>query len=176
MPDNAGDLFAGEGASLGEEGLPIPEQEVGGLDPNWEQRAGAWNEKWKETISQLKDPVEIVPLVFVEPVASKRASVTLRAIQRVYTRIRLLNLGVRRLHSDSGREFANSLLERWALARDIAVTASVPSDPKSNGRVESLGRHQGFVVAKWSPTYMLASSCSPVGGANLAVGVRQIGG
>ena len=101
VPDNAGDLFAGEGASLGEEGLPIPEQEVEGLDPNWGQRARAWNEKWEETISQLKDPVEIVPLVFVEPVASKRASVTLRAIQRVYTRIRLLNLGVRRLHAET---------------------------------------------------------------------------
>ncbi|CAE7232268.1 RE1, partial [Symbiodinium natans] len=29
-----------------------------------------------------------------------------------------------RLHSDSGREFANAALERWALARDIALTAS----------------------------------------------------
>ena len=63
---------------------------------------------------------------------------TLRAIQRIYTRIRLLNLEVRRLHSDSGREFANAFVEKWALARDIAVTASVPSDPKSNGRIENV--------------------------------------
>ena len=152
------DLFAGEAG----EGIASVEgvegaEDVGGLDPHWKDRAEAWNEKWRATIEQLKDPVEIVPLVFVEPIASKRAIVTLRAIQRIYTRIRLLNLGVRRLHSDSGREFANAALERWALARDIALTASVPSDPKSNGRIESVvGRCKagirGLLIQSGLPT------------------------
>ena len=97
-----------------------------------------WHEKWKATVAELKKPVKIVPIIFVEPMPSKKASITLKAIQRIYTRIRLLNLGVRRIHTDSGREFANQLLEGWALSRDIAVTASVPSDPRSNGRVESV--------------------------------------
>ena len=144
--DNNGDLFAGEdhpsnvdAGAGGAAGAPVAgEEDLEGLDPHWQDRARSWNEKWKESVKNLREPVEIVPLVFVEPIASKRASVTLRAVQRIYTRIRLLNLGVRRVHSDSGREFANALLEKWALARDIALTASVPNDPKPNGRIESV--------------------------------------
>ena len=107
-----------------------------GLDARWEERAEQWNQRWRATIDALTEPVEVVPLVFVEPIASKRAITTLRGLQRIYTRIRLMNYPVRRIHSDSGREFANSLFEKWALSRDIAITASIPSDPRSHGRVE----------------------------------------
>ena len=142
------------------EGPPAEEDAPSDLDPDWEKRAQRWNDKWKATITTLTEPVEVVPLVFVEPIASKRASVTLRGLQRIYTKIRLLNYTVRRIHSDSGREFANSLLEKWALSRDIALTASVPSDPKSNGRVEGVvGRckagirglmvQSGFAANSW---------------------------
>ena len=132
FPEDYKDLF--------EEG-PEPsaeEDEASGLDSAWEDRAKRWNDRWKAIISELTQPVEVVPLVFVEPIASKRAATTLRGLQRMYTRIRLLNYTVRRIHSDSGREFANALFEKWALSRDIALTASVPSDPRSNGRVEGV--------------------------------------
>ena len=131
VPADADDPFQVE--------TPPEEEEVSlELDPDWKARAQRWNDRWKATIATLTEPVEVVPLVFVEPISSKRASVTLRGLQRIYTGIRLLNYTVRRIHSDSGREFANSLLEKWALSRDIALTASVPSDPKSNGRVEGV--------------------------------------
>ena len=122
-PPDQEDLFAADAEGCPEGADP---QDLG-LDVNWEARA---------TIDALTEPVKIVPLVFVEPIASKRAVTTLRGLQRIYTRIRLMNYPVRRIHSDSGREFANSLLEKWALSRDIALTASIPSDPRSNGRVE----------------------------------------
>ena len=109
-----------------------------GYDKDWETRAKQWNERWKAAIDTLTEPVKVIPLVFVEPIASKKATTVLRGLQRIYTRIRLMNYPVRRVHSDSGREFANGLFEKWALSRDIAITASIPSDPRSNGRVEGM--------------------------------------
>ena len=55
----------------------------------------------------------------------KQAATTLKAVQCVYTRIRLLNFGVRRIHTNSGREFANSMLEKWAVARAFRLTAMI---------------------------------------------------
>ena len=52
-----------------------------------------------------------------------------------------LGLTVRRLHTDGGREFCNKTLDAWALARDLQHTYSVPSDPKSNGRIENWVKH-----------------------------------
>ena len=133
-PPNAEDVFSpdAEGPAATEEAEDM------GFDAQWEQRAQQWNDRWRAAIDALQEPVEVVPLVFVEPIASKRAITTLRGLQRIYTRIRLLNYPVRRVHSDSGREFANTLFEKWALARDIAITASIPSDPRSNGRIEGV--------------------------------------
>ena len=136
----AGPTLEGHEDFLAGEGEPVLEEPEGPADveENWEDRVQKWNERWRAIVEHLTDPVEVVPLVFVEPIASKRAPATLKGLQRIYTRIRLLNYAVRRIHSDSGREFANSLFEKWALARDIAVTASIPSDPRSNGRVEGV--------------------------------------
>ena len=128
----------GEGQGDLEDPEPEAEVEVEGFGAAVEERVKAWNARWQAAVADMKKSVRIVPVIFVEPIPSKKASVTLKAVQRIYTRLRLLNLGVRRIHTDSGREFANKLLETWALSRDIAVTASVPSDPKSNGRVESI--------------------------------------
>ena len=94
--------------------------------------------KWKEICRELRAPVKIHNLIFAEPVCSKRGGEVLRAVQKIYTQIRLLSLAVRRVHSDKGREFCNSALESWAEARDIAVTYSAPEDPRSNGRAEAI--------------------------------------
>ena len=64
-------------------------------------------EKWRAIASELKEPVELHEITFAEPLSSKKASEVLRGIQRIYARIRLLNLEVRRTHSDGGREFTN---------------------------------------------------------------------
>ncbi|CAE6952681.1 RE1 [Symbiodinium sp. CCMP2592] len=62
---------------------PLKEDDALDLDPDWEKRAQQWNDRWKATIETLTEPVEVVPLVFVEPISSKRASVTLRGLQRI---------------------------------------------------------------------------------------------
>ena len=103
-----------------------------------DKRAQECNDRWEEAIKELQKPVRVVPLVFAEPIASKKASVVLRAIQRIYSKIRLQGLSVRRLHTDNGREFNNKQLQAWAYARDIFPTYSVPGDPRSNGRAEGI--------------------------------------
>ena len=176
---NAEDMFPHEDEELGE---PLGEGEVGdmGLDAQWEQRAQRWNERWRAAIDALKEPVEVVPLVFVEPIASKRATTTLRGLQRIYTRIRMLNYPVRRVHSDSGREFANALFEKWALSRDIAVTASVPSDPRSNGRVEGVVAQckagiRGLMLQSGLPTSCWPHLARQWGEQKLRMGLKKLG-
>ena len=113
----AGPTLEGHEDFLAGEGEPVLEEPEGPADveENWEDRVQKWNERWRAIVEHLTDPVEVVPLVFVEPIASKRAPATLKGLQRLYTRIRLLNYAVRRIHSDSGREFANSLLRSGLL-------------------------------------------------------------
>ena len=96
---------------------------------------------WQREADKLQEPVPVHDLIFCEPLVSKTSSEVLRAIQRVWVRILGLGLTVRRLHSDGGREFCNKALDAWALARDLPHTFSVPSDPKSNGRIENWVKH-----------------------------------
>ncbi|OLQ06669.1 hypothetical protein AK812_SmicGene10027 [Symbiodinium microadriaticum] len=79
---------------------PLSEEEMKNLR---EQQEEAWKEKMKE----LREPVKIHNILFAEPLQSKKSGEVLRAVQRVYARITLLNLSVRRAHSDGGREFTN---------------------------------------------------------------------
>ena len=50
----------------------------------------------------------------------------------------MMNLSVRRVHSDAGREFNSRSFQSWCLSHDMHQTFSNPSDPKSNGRIESV--------------------------------------
>ena len=105
-------------------------------------------EKWRAIASELKEPVELHEITFAEPLSSKKASEVLRGIQRIYARIRLLNLEVRRTHSDGGREFTNRQFLSWCASRDIHPTYSAPGDPKGNGRIEAaVGRIKAGVRA-----------------------------
>ena len=79
-----------------------------------DKRAQECNDRWEEAIPELPKPVRVVPLIFAEPIASKKASVVLRAIQRVYSKTRLQGLSVRRLHTDNGREFNNKIQQTVA--------------------------------------------------------------
>ena len=99
------------------------------------------DEAWLKEAARLQDPVPTHDLIFCEPLMSKKASKVLRAIQRIWVRILGLGLTVRRLHTDGGREFCNKQLDAWAYARDLLHTYSVPSDPKSNGRIENWVKH-----------------------------------
>ena len=93
-------------------------------------------EEWRAIAEGLQKPVKLHNLLFTEPLASKRSAEVLRAVQRIHARISLLNLAVRRVHSDGGREFANAAFRGWCASRDIHPTYSPPSDPKANGRIE----------------------------------------
>ena len=76
-------------------------------------------------------------MLFAEPLRSKRSEEVLRGIQRIYSKITLMNLTVRRTHSDGGKEFTNRGFKTWCAARDIHPTYSPPGDPKANGRIEN---------------------------------------
>ena len=92
---------------------------------------------WKKFLKDLQEPVQTIPLLFCERIASKEAPVVLRAVQRIYTGIRMLGLSVRRIHSDQGRGFCNRLMDSWCASRDICSIFSIPSDPKGNGCIEA---------------------------------------
>ena len=94
------------------------------------------DERWRETAKELQKPVKIHNILFAEPLQSKKSGEVLRAVQRIHARIALLNLSVRRVHSDGGREFTNKAYKAWCASRDIHVTYSPPSDPRANGRIE----------------------------------------
>ena len=113
-------------------------------DPSPEElgnRRRQGDEAWHREAAKLQEPVAIHDVIFVEPLTSKKSSEVLKAIQRVWVRILGLGFTVRRLHTDGGREFCNKHLDAWALARDLHHTYSVPSDPKSNGRIENWVKH-----------------------------------
>ena len=122
-----------------EEEDPAPE-----CDPSMEeleQRRKRDEDAWRREAAILQEPVPTHDINFCEPLTSKKSSEVLKAIQRVWVRIQGLGLTVRRLHTDGGREFCNRSLDAWALARDLHHTYSVPSDPKSNGRIENWVKH-----------------------------------
>ena len=113
-------------------------------DPSSEEfkrRQMRGEEAWLREAAALQEPVPTHDVLFCEPITSKNSSEVLRAIQRVWVRILGLGFTVRRLHTDGGREFCNKTLDAWALARDLPHTYSIPSDPKSNGRIENWVKH-----------------------------------
>ena len=119
-------------------------EEDGADDPGPEElgrRRRQADEAWSREAANLQDPVPTHDLIFCEPLSSKKSTEVLRAIQRVWVRILGMGLTVRRLHTDGGREFCNKHLDTWARARDLHHTYSVPSDPKSNGRIENWVKH-----------------------------------
>ena len=122
----------------------VEEDLAGEHDPSPEEldrRRRQGEEAWRKEAEKLQEPVPTHDLIFVEPITSKKASEVLRAIQRVWVKILGLGLTVRRLHIDGGRELCNKHLDAWALARDLQHTYNVPSDPKSNGRIENGVKH-----------------------------------
>ena len=124
--DDAGVVAEGEAE---EDGDPLEP------DPSVRERS---HERWKATIAQLKKPVKIVPVVYVQPLPRKSAAVVLKGLQRMHTAIKMHGMEVRRIHADNGREFQNEGVEAWCVTRDIGLTFSVPGDPRSNGRVEQV--------------------------------------
>ncbi|CAE7401736.1 unnamed protein product, partial [Symbiodinium microadriaticum] len=89
----------------------------------------AQENEWREKEKDLKQPVELHELMFAEPLSSKKAPEVLRGIQRIYAKIRMLNLDVRRTHSDGGESYtleqsekcAERLLEKEGLISRDAV-------------------------------------------------------
>ena len=127
-----------------EEADPSQDPEDPNSDPSpqeMDRRRRQADEAWLKEAAGLQDPVPTHDLIFCEPLMSKKASEVLRAIQRIWVRILGLGLTVRRLRTDGGREFCNKQLDDWAYARDMLHTYSVPSDPKSNGRIENWVKH-----------------------------------
>ncbi|CAE7429771.1 GIP [Symbiodinium necroappetens] len=164
------DLFADEKAFKAD-GVDEFEDTEGGEDPvgagehdsaEPEGEKGPSDKFCKDMRAKLTEPVRVHSILFAEPLTSKRGSVVLQAVQRIYARIRLLNLSVRRIHSDQGREFTNRNFVAWATSRDIALTHSSPSDPKANGRVEAhINLVKGGVRTVLSTAPDLPVSCWP---------------
>ena len=140
--DQGADVEPDPGAGVGFELEDVRGEDGNGEEGEMSQEdrqavAQRLERKWLEKARNLQAPVKVKELLFCEPLSSKRSSEVLKAVQRIHARILMMNLFVRRVHSDAGREFNNRSFQSWCLSRDIYQTFSNPSDPKSNGRVES---------------------------------------
>ena len=82
--------------------------------------------------------VPMVELVWVEPLARKTESETLRAVKRVTAAITLLGLPVIRVHTDGGREFCNKGFRAFCDDKGFVKSCTGGDDFKSNGRVENM--------------------------------------
>ncbi|CAE7396116.1 RE1 [Symbiodinium sp. KB8] len=75
------------------------ESEEGELSP--EEYAALYERqeaKWREIAKELQEPVQVHEVLFAEPLQSKRSEEVLRGIQRIYSKITVMNLSVRRFH------------------------------------------------------------------------------
>ncbi|CAE7492362.1 TY5A, partial [Symbiodinium necroappetens] len=75
------------------------ESEEGELSP--EEYAALYERqeaKWREIAKDLQEPVQVHEVLFAEPLRSKRSEEVLRGIQRIYSKITVMNLSVRRFH------------------------------------------------------------------------------
>ena len=94
------------------------------------------SQKWKDLIQEEQN-FKVSQLTFMEILPDRRAASILEGVSRIYTRLRYLNLPLRRLHSDRAGELRSKSLRKWALDRGILRTYTGGDDYKTNGRAEA---------------------------------------
>ena len=90
---------------------------------------------WQKEVASVQD-VAVRNLTFVEVLPSRGVQHILRALARIYARLRSLGLPLYRLHCDRARELISAPVRRWTLDRSIVTTLTSGDSYKSNGRVE----------------------------------------
>jgi len=97
------------------------------------------NQKWVEAIrkeaQELSEPVPVVNLTFMEPIASPAADEIVTALSKSHARAKSLGVPVYRLHTDRERSFTTKSISTWCLERQVSQTLNAGDEPEANGRV-----------------------------------------
>ena len=98
------------------------------------------------------EPLAAVHLPFVIPLFKKGRKNILQGIQQIYLEPKRSGYPVFRMHTDRGREFLNSHVRTWSLARDIVHTSTPADRPAGNGLCERfIGLLKGQARALFIP-------------------------
>ncbi len=100
--------------------------------------------KWKEFL-QDRRAVPVKNITIGVPLRSRTAQDVIRAVSKIYSRVRAMRLPVVRLHTDRAREFSGAVFQEWCRARDVHHTMSSGDDPTSNSRAE---REVGWIKGR----------------------------
>ena len=108
--------------------------------------------KWKEFIQERR-ALPVKNITFTVPLQSRSAQHVIRAVSKIYGRVRTMRLPILRVHTDRAREFSGSVFRACCEARDVYHTMTAGDDPASNARAE---REVGWVKAR-ARTLILAA-------------------
>ena len=126
--------------------------------------------KWQAMTKASLEPLAAVHLPFVIPLFKKGRKSILQGIQQIYLELKRSGYPVFRMHTDRGREFLNSHVRTWSLARDIVHTSTPADRPAGNGLCErfigllkgqarALLYHAGLDVELW-PMALRYAACA----------------
>ena len=148
--------------------------------PEMEAKRQEINErKWKEFL-QDRRAVPVKNLTVAVPLRSRAAGDVLKAVSKVYARMRTMRLPIVRLHTDRAREFSGSTFQGWCESRDIFHTMTSGDDPTSNSRAERevawvKGRARTLIQAAKSPFHMWPLAIRHASEERLRMQVREMG-
>ena len=94
--------------------------------------------KWRDITRASLQPMESLHFPMAIPVFHKSKRSVLRATQQMMVALKQRGFPVHRLHTDRGREFVNSDMRSYLLARDICHTTTPADLPASNGLAERM--------------------------------------
>ena len=123
---------AGDGADGEGDGLEVVAEKRRHEPEDLADDMAAWEKRieWEEG-------VEVRQLTFVEAVESRHSSHILKALGKIYAKIRYLGLPVLRLHSDRAAELKAKPIKEWCAQRDLYRTFTDADSFKMNGRAEA---------------------------------------
>ena len=140
--DHSGHREVPEGDSVpGElEGI-LPEMDLEGQDEAVEiapeEAAQDLNEKWKQHIKDLAEPVGVRNITIAEPVESRNQHDVTRVAEKIYCRFRSMGIWARRVHTDRETAFLSRTFQAFCRRSGLYQTMTGGDEGPSNGRIET---------------------------------------
>ncbi|CAE6962741.1 RE1 [Symbiodinium sp. CCMP2592] len=104
---------------------------------SWQKIVAMSRKEWMEEAKVHYLPkVEMVDMVYTEPVASKKQQIVLGALSRIYARAISDGFSVQRVHTDRGREFRNASVQAFCQKFGLHRTFAIAEEHQTNGRAE----------------------------------------
>ena len=125
-PDDSAVLRALDAEGPDEDAEMVPEKAVQNL-----------NEKWKEHIQDLAEPVGVKNITIAEPVESRNQHDVTRIAEKIYCRFRAMGIEARRVHTDRETAFLSRTFQAFCRRSGLYQTMTGGDEGPSNGRIET---------------------------------------